>query len=53
VDTRDELFDLLMDVITSIKERQDALRRGTRHVFTRAAKCIDIDEGIFENVFTT
>jgi hypothetical protein len=23
-------------------------RRATRHVFTRAAKCIDVDGGIFE-----
>jgi hypothetical protein len=37
-----------MDVITRIKERQDALRGGTRHVFTRAAKCIDVDGGIFK-----
>jgi hypothetical protein len=29
---------------------QDALRRATRHVLTRAAKCIDVDGGIFENV---
>jgi hypothetical protein len=39
-----------MDVITSMKERQNALRRGTRHAFTRVAKCIDVDGGIFENV---
>jgi hypothetical protein len=25
-------------------------RRSTRHVLTRAAKCIDVDGGIFENV---
>jgi NTP pyrophosphatase (non-canonical NTP hydrolase) len=49
-DTRDELLDLLMDVIINIKELQDALRRGTRHVFTRVEKCIDVDGGIFENV---
>jgi len=49
VDTRDELFYLIMDK-ASIKERQDALRRATRHVLTRVAKCIDIDGGIFENV---
>ena len=48
--TRDELLDLLMDVITSIKEGQDALRRATCHVFTRVAKCIDVEDGIFENV---
>jgi hypothetical protein len=25
-------------------------RRATRHVLTRAAKCIDVDGGIFENI---
>jgi hypothetical protein len=28
----------------------DALRRGTRHVVTQVAKCIDVDGRIFENV---
>jgi hypothetical protein len=28
-------------------------RRATRHVFTRVAKCIDVDDGIFENVLYT
>jgi hypothetical protein len=50
VDTRDELLDLPMDVIVSIKERPDALRRATYHVLTRLAKRIDVDGGIFENV---
>jgi hypothetical protein len=27
-------------------------KRATRHVLTRVAKCIDVDGGIFENVFT-
>ena len=39
-----------MDVIVSIKERPDALRRATYHVLTRLANCIDVDDGIFENV---
>ena len=47
VDTRDELLVNILDVIACIKERQDALRRTTRHVFTRVAKCIDVDGGIF------
>jgi hypothetical protein len=50
VDTRDELPDLIMDVIVSIKERPDALRRAKYHVLTRLAKCIDVYGGIFENV---
>jgi hypothetical protein len=39
-----------MDVIACINERQDALRRVTRHVLTQVAKRIDVDGGIFENV---
>ena len=50
VDTRDELLVNILDVIDCIKERQDALRRTTRHVFTPVAKCIDADGGIFEHL---
>jgi hypothetical protein len=39
-----------MNIIARIKERQDALRRATRHVLTRIAMCSDVDGGIFENV---
>jgi hypothetical protein len=42
--------DRAMDVIARTKERQDALRRATRHVVTRFAKCTDADGGIFENI---
>jgi hypothetical protein len=45
-----KLLDLTMDAIARIKERQDELRRATRHVFIRVAKCIDVDDGIFENL---
>jgi hypothetical protein len=50
VDTWDELLYRIMDAIARIKEGQDELRRATRHVLTRVAKCIDVDGGIFENV---
>jgi len=50
VDTRDELLVNILDVIACIKERQDALRRTSRHVFTRVAKVIDVDGGIFEHL---
>jgi hypothetical protein len=36
-------------VITSIKGSQDALRRVTRHILPRAAKCFHVDGGILEN----
>ena len=50
VDTRDKLLVNTLDVIACIKERQDALRRTARHVFTRVAKCIDVDGGISEHL---
>jgi hypothetical protein len=42
--------DTAMGVIASENESQDALRRATRYVLTRVAKCVDVDCGIFENV---
>ena len=48
VDTRDELLDLTMDVIASIKEHQDALRRATHHALTQVAKCSDAARGILK-----
>jgi hypothetical protein len=42
-----------MNDISHVKERQDALRRATRHVLTRVAKYIDVDGGIFANVNRT
>ena len=53
VDIRDELPVNTPDVIGCIKERQDALRRTTRHVFTPIAKCIDVESGIFEHLLQT
>ena len=47
VDTQDELLVNILDVIACIKECQDALRQATCHVFTRVAKCTDVDGGIF------
>ena len=38
VDTRDELLVKIVGVIACINERQDALRRTRRHVFTRVCK---------------
>jgi hypothetical protein len=49
-DTRDELLELIMDVIARIKEGRDALRRATHPVLALVAKCTEVDGGIFENV---
>jgi hypothetical protein len=48
LDTWDEPLERIMDAIARIKEGQDELRRATRHVLTRVAKCNDVDGGIFE-----
>jgi len=45
----EELLINILDVIACIKESQDALKRTTRHVFTRVANSIDVDGGIFEH----
>jgi hypothetical protein len=50
VDTRDKLFDHIMDNIASIKESYDAFRRAPRHVLTRVAKCMAVDGGILDNL---
>jgi hypothetical protein len=48
--TWSELLERVMDAVARMKEREDELRRATRHALTRVAKCIDVDDGIFENV---
>jgi len=48
VDTPDELLTRIVDAAVRIKKRQDQLRRTTRDLRTRVAKCIDVDVGIFE-----
>jgi hypothetical protein len=50
VDTWDELLDRIMNGIARIKERKNELRRATRHVLTRVAKCIDVDSGILKKL---
>jgi hypothetical protein len=43
---RDRAISLHCSTVVS----HEALRRATRRVLTRAAQCIDVDGGIFENV---
>jgi len=50
VDTPDELLNLIMDVITSVKEHQDTLRWATRPVLACVAKSTDDVIGILKNV---
>jgi len=50
---RDELLALILDAAARIKEREAQLRRTTRDLRTRVAKCTEVDGGIFENVLRT
>ena len=54
VNTRDELVARIMNSAALIKqERQDDLRRATRTVAKRAEKCMEVDDGIFEQLLRT
>jgi hypothetical protein len=48
---RDELLARILDAAARTKKCEDQLRRTTRDLRTRAAKCTEVDGGIFENVF--
>jgi hypothetical protein len=50
VNTRYELLARIMDGAALIKERQDDLRRTTRTITTRGAKCFEVGAGIFEQL---
>jgi hypothetical protein len=50
VDARDELIARIFDASACIKKPEDQLRRSTRDLLTRVAKCIEVDGGIFENL---
>ena len=50
VDKPDGLLASNMDAAARIKEREDQLRRTTRDLRTRVAKCTDVDGGIFEHL---
>jgi hypothetical protein len=51
LDTPDELLAGIFDAAARMKKREDQVRRTTRDLHTRAAKCIEVDVGIFENLF--
>jgi hypothetical protein len=50
VDTGEELLARIFDAAARIKKREDQLRRTTRDLRTRVAKCIEVDAGIFEHL---
>jgi hypothetical protein len=48
VDTRDESLALILEAAARINKREDQLRRTTRDLRTRVAKCTEVDGGIVE-----
>jgi len=50
VDTQDELLSRNVDAASSMKKREDQLRRITRDLRTRVAKCTEADGGILEHL---
>ena len=49
VKRRDELLTCILDAAASVKKHEDLLRRTTRDLHKRFAKCIEDDGGIFEH----
>ena len=50
VDTPDELLARILGVAACIKKREDQLRLTTRDLRTRAAKCTEVNSGIFKHL---
>ena len=46
----DELLARILDAAACINKREDQLRRTTRDLSTRVAKCIEVDGGILEHL---
>jgi hypothetical protein len=47
---RDELLARILYAAVCIKKREDQLRRTTRDLSTRVAKCTEVDGGILEHL---
>jgi hypothetical protein len=50
VGTRDELLARILDAAAGRKKCDDHLKRKTRDLHTRVAKCAEFDGGVFENL---
>jgi len=50
VDTPDQLLARVLDAAARIKKREDQLRRTTRDLRTRVAKCTEVDGGIVDHL---
>jgi hypothetical protein len=51
VNTQDALLPHILDAAARIKERRDQVKQTTCDIHKRAAKCIEVEGGIFENLF--
>jgi len=51
--TTDELLARISDAAACTKKREDQLRRTTRDIRTRVAKCTEVDGGICEHLLWT
>jgi hypothetical protein len=51
VDTQDELLARVLDAAARTKEREDHLRRTSRDLRTRVAKCTETGDGTVEQLF--
>ena len=52
MDKPDVLSARILDAVVRIKKREDQLRRTTRDLHTRVAKCTEVDGGIYEIFFS-
>jgi hypothetical protein len=53
MDARDEKLARILDAAARIPKREDQLRRTMRDLRTRAAKCNEVNCGIFEDLLCT
>jgi hypothetical protein len=45
-----KVYMYMCPILDGFRDHRTLYRRATRHALTRAAKCIGVDGGIFENV---
>ena len=53
LDSGDEFLARVLGAAACVNGGEDQLRRTTRGLHTRIAKCIELDSGIFENLLWT
>lgn len=51
MDIQDELLPGILDSDARVKKIEDQFRRATRDLRTRDSKCVEVEGGIFENLF--